>query len=456
MKNGYFELGEAKGVLYMGISLVFALLVVAVNRKELLTWRLGSGLTSYAAMAFLFSNVISFICSRNKAESFLGLPGWREGFLTLFLMLFICAAFSREKVFNKYIVAAILITPAFEFALGILGRFRIYPIEIYGQNNSFLGTIGNINWYVAYLSIFVPVGIGLCYTEKLFSKGFFLCAVYEVLGLVALFVQGSESALLTVFGVFFLLLILSFGSRCSFKKIMAQLFILGLSMEIVEVLMMCFGSVYNYQDNLLIVCCRGYHGLILMALAFFLYRLSRLFEEVKAKWRGKIYTEILLVATALLLVAGGFIIFRDYDYNFGNGRGLIWSISVDMFKGLSPWRQLVGVGQDGFYGYAYSEPEIAQSLLNVFPGNVLTNAHCELLTMLIERGLMGVMTYLFFIGTVFYEFCKNKKERAAIVCALPVIAYFLNGLVSFPTSVSTPYMFIAIGIGLSASKTEVS
>ncbi len=452
MRNGYYELGEAKGVLYMGISLVFALLVVAAYRKELLKWRLGSALTSYAAMAFLFSNIVSFICSRNIKESFLGLAGWREGFLTLVLMLFICAVFSKETVFNKYILAAILITPALEFILGILGRFRVYPIEIYAQNNSFLGTIGNINWYVAYLSIFVPVGIGLCFTEKIFSKGFFLCAAYEVLGLVALFVQGSESALLTVFGVFFLMFILGFGSRSCFKKIMAQLFILGLSMETVEILMLCFGSFYNYQDNLLITCCSGYHGLMQMALAFFLYRLSRLFEEVKAKWRGKIYTEILLVVTALFLVTVAVLVYRNFDYTFGNGRGLIWSISADMFKGLSPWRQLVGVGQDGFFGYAYSDPETTQSLLNVFPGNVLTNAHCELLTMLIERGLMGVMTYLFFIGTVFYELCKNKKERAAIVCALPVLAYFLNSLVSFPTSVSTPFMFLAVGIGLSASE----
>ena len=227
-------------------------------------------------------------------------------------------------------------------------------------------------------------------------------------------------------------------------------------MEIVEVLMLAFGSLYSYQDNLLIQACGGFRGLIIMAAAFFLYRLSRLFEEISGKWRGKLFTEILLVALGAGVVAAVVWIVGNFDYNFGNGRGLIWSISVDTFRSLSPWRKIVGVGQDGFFGYAYSTPEIAGSLLNTYTGLRVTNAHCDILTMLIERGLLGVVTYLFFIGAVLTEFFRNKKERAATVCALPVIAYFLNSLVSFSTITSTPYLFLVIGIGLSACREDIT
>ncbi len=456
MKEGYYMLGENKGVLYLGVSSVFALLLILFENKRLFDGVIKEGFVTYAAFAFLFSNVLSFLFSINKTVSFFGLEGWRGGFLTVFLMLFFILVLSYSERFSKYMIAALLITPTLEFVLGILGRFRIYPVQIANQNNSFVATIGNINWYVGFLSVFVPLGIGLCYTEKLFSRTFFLLALYEVLGLVATFTQGSESGGLVLIGAFVVLLFRSLGSRKGFLKMMVQFFILGLSMEIVDILMLFFGSLYNYQSNLLVSFCSGFKGLILMAAAFFLYRLSRLFEEISAKWRGKLYTEILLVALFAGILAAGYLLYSNFSYNFGNGRGLIWSISVDMFRTLSPWRKIVGVGQDGFYTYAYTVPEIADSLLNTFPGNVLTNAHCELLTMLIERGLLGVVTYLFFISTVLCTFFKNKKERAATICALPVIAYFLNSIVSFQAVTSTPYLMLVIGIGICACREDIT
>ena len=456
MQDGYYKLGESKGLLYLGVSTTFALVLLLFENKKLFTGIDKESYAFYGFMALLFSNVLSFIFSINKPVSFFGLEGWRGGFLTVILMLFFTLVFSGQELFSKYILAALLLTPAFEFVIGILGRFRVYPIAIAHQNNSFMATIGNINWYVGFLSVFVPLGIGLAYTEKLFSKRFFLLSVYEVLGLVAILTQGSDSGSLVLAGAFLLLLFRSLGSRKNFLKMMVQLFILGLSMEIVDILMMVCGNLYNYQENLLITACSGFKGLILMAAAFFLYRLSRLFEEVSGKWRGKLFTEVLLFALGLLVAFAIYELRGSFSYGFGNGRGLIWSISMDMFHTLSPWRKLVGVGQDGFYAYAYSVPEIADSLLNTLPGNKLTNAHCEVLTILIERGLLGVITHLFFISTVICTFIKNKKERAATICALPVIAYFLNSLVSFQTVTSTPYLMLVIGIGISACREDIT
>ena len=456
MKEGYYRLGESKGVLYLIMSSAFALLLILFENKKLFAGGVKEGFVYFSAAALLFSNVLSFFSSIDKKVSFFGLEGWRNGFLTILLMLFFMAVFSYQEIFSKYILSAILITPTFEFVIGILGRFGIYPIQIANRSDSFVATIGNINWYVGFLSVFVPVGIGLCYTEKFFSKTFFLLSVYEVLGILAILTQGSESGALVLLGSFILLLFRSLGSRKTFLKMTVQIFILGLSMEIVDILMLLFGNLYTYQDNILVSACSGFKGLILMAAAFFLYRLSRLFEEINGKWRGKLFTEILLVAAFAGAAFAGYTVYKKFSYNFGNGRGLIWSISFDMFNTLSPWRKLVGVGQDGFFSYAYSAPEIRDSLLNTLPGNKLTNAHCEILTILIERGFLGVITYLFFISTVLCVFFKNKKERAATICALPVIAYFLNSLVSFPTVVSTPYLMLVIGIGLSCCRKDVT
>ncbi|WP_034445144.1 O-antigen ligase family protein [Butyrivibrio sp. AE2032] len=446
MKDGYYMLGEAKGVAFMVIAGLFSLGFILVNNKEIPSKVRAEGLTDYAALFFLFSNVITFIFSSDKIVSLLGLEGWRCGFLSVLFMVISFYGF-REVKMSRYVLTAALVAPLMEFVLGSLNRFGIYPVDIYGQNSSFLATIGNINWYVGFMSVFVPLGIGVGYTRRLFSRSFVLAGAYTLTGLVALLLQGSDSGLIVIAGAYLLLLFVSLEIRDGFKRFLLQLLILGLAMEIVCLLMLFVGRFYTYENSLALTIAKGHWGLVMVAAALFLYRLSRFLEEIKSKWRGKLILEVAVV----LMIVGVFALilwFSDsFGLEFGNGRGVIWSISLELYKGLSPWQKMVGVGQDCFYGYAYSHPEIAEQLLNVFKGDVLTNAHCEPFTILIERGLLGLCSYLFLIGSCLYAYFQNKRKSAAIICALPVFAYFLNSLVSFSTTVSTPYMFILLGMG---------
>ena len=446
MKDGYFMLGEAKGLAFMIMGGAFSLLLLLVCNRKIPSKLKAADIVDYAVLAFLFSNIITFVFAADKKLSFLGLEGWRCGFLSILLMIISFYGFKDTRL-SKYVLAAGLVAPFFEFVLGSLNRFGIYPISIYGQNNSFLATLGNINWYVGFLSVFVPLGIGVGYTRKLFSREFFIVSVYNFAALVALFLQGSDSGLMVVAGTYLLLLLISLEIREGFKRFLLQLMILGLSMETVCLLMLFAGEYYTYENSLTLSATRGHGGLIILAAALFLYRLSRFFEEIKGKWRGKLFFEFVLGALIIGAIALIVRLVGNFDLEFGNGRGVIWSISLDVFKSLSPWQKMLGVGQDGFYGYAYSHPELSESLINTFNGDILTNAHCELLTIMIERGLLGLFSYLLLIGASLYSFYQNKRKSAAVICALPVFAYFLNGLVSFSTPVSTPYMFILLGIG---------
>ncbi len=143
---------------------------------------------------------------------------------------------------------------------------------------------------------------------------------------------------------------------------------------------------------------------------------------------------------------------KGLDYTSGNGRILIYSICLDLFAQMPPLRMLVGAGQDCLSVYAYKDPVMADSLMNVFDGDTLTNAHCDLLTILIERGLLGLITYLALIISFAKELFANKNKHAALVCALILVSYFLNSLVSFSLVVSTPYMLMAMALGLTLDK----
>ena len=452
MGHGYYELGERKGIAYITVSLIFALFFLMVQNKKLLTPGLSPGL-AYGTAAFLFSNVVSCLYSIDKEVSFLGLEGWRSGLLSILLYVFFFYVFYEGDRLSSYILAAVMITPFFESVLSILNRFDVYPFEIYGKDPAFLATIGNINWVVGYLSVFVPLGIGLCYSKKLFSGEFFLCGVYVLITLMALLLQGSDSAVLVLAASFVVLLFMALGTRTGYRKYLAMVFILGLSMETVCFLYSFFGRRYYYLDNLLLSICMKHTGLILVAFVFFMFCISYLFEALGFDFMEKTYRYIAGFIIALLIITACAYAVKSFDYGIGNGRGFIYSISLDLFSRMDPVRRLFGAGQDCFSSYAYSDPESADSLLRIFGGNILTNAHCVPLTILIERGLFGLISYILLNVLFVREILMHKNKHAKVICALILSSYLLNSFVSFELVISTPYLFLAMALGLSAKET---
>lgn len=449
MAHGYFELGESKAIAYIVVSLIFALLFLLVQNRDFFKTGKLSPLLSYALLAYLFSNIITFIYSVDKKVSFLGLSGWRNGLLTTLLCLFFFYVFYEEEKVSCYILAAVLITPFLESILAILNRFDVYPFEIYGKNPAFVATIGNINWFVGYMSVFVPLGNGLCYRMKLFSKEFFMCGIYVLVTLMALMLQGSDSAALVVCSSFMVLLFFSIATREGFRKYLSLLFILGLSMESSNVIYSIYEKRYVYEDNILLSVCKFHTGLILVAFVFFMFCISGLFEALGFHFLEKTYRYIAGFITSIILFTGAYYVFISFDLTMGNGRGLIYSMTLDMFGRMDQLRKLFGAGQDCFKTYAYSDVETADSLLNIFGGNILTNAHCAPLTILVERGFFGVATYVLLIAAFVKEIYSKRNKHAGVICALILASYLVNSFVSFELVISTPYLFLAMAIGLS-------
>ncbi len=449
MKTGYFMLGECKGLAYIYVSLAFALLfIVLLNKKLFKKGRLPAPL-SYGLGAFLFSNILSFIFSVDKKISFFGLDGWRSGLLFVLLLLFFFYVFYEEDRINGYVLAAVLITPFLEGLLGVLHRFDVYPFEIYGTDPAFLATLGNINWFVAYFSVFVPLGIGLCYTRKLLSKEFFLLAIYVYVTLLAIFLQGSDSGALVIVASYVVLLFIALGSREGFRSFLALVFILGLSMESGALLYMGFSDFYYYQENFLLSLCLSHVGAIIIGVVLFIACVSRLLEAIGVRFREKTYRCVAAVLAVIGVVVAFVFAVSSFDLEAGNGRGLIYSLSLDIFARMDPLRKLVGCGQECFSAYAYMEPEAADSLLNIFEGNILTNAHSAPLTILIERGLLGLFSYILLIALFVKEIFAQKNKHAGSICALILSSYLINSFVSFDLVISTPYLFLALAICLS-------
>ncbi|SFC84231.1 hypothetical protein [Butyrivibrio sp. YAB3001] len=457
MKSGYYNLGEAKAKCYFALSIPFFIIFLTgyvyeyVKNKRKEQCKNSEKLTTaqYFFYGTLVSCLITYMFSIDKKTAFWGYEGWRTGLFSTIMSLAFCFFFRKWKRQGKLIFYIVMIIPFLEFILSILNRFGNYPFAIEGKNPSFLATLGNIGWFSGYLSIWVPVGIGIMYIQKEFSMNFFISGGYTIAGLIALLIQGSNGAALIIMSSYLLLLWCSLSDREAIKRFLIQLLILGISMTIVDILLLFFHKKYNYENNILIGLCEKHVGLVLIAVAFFAYSLLRLFEEINVEYSEKLTKRIYSIGMISGAATAIFFLLNNFSDSFGNGRGLILRLSARVFEGFSGWQRFVGIGQDCLYVYALENEELKGLFIDAFGGSALTNSHCELFTILIERGILGAFLYLGLFISILIKLIKaRKRESAAIIYALPIISYFVYNQVSFAQLTSTPYIYLIIGMAM--------
>lgn len=462
-KGTYNELGNTKFSFYRSISiagvillcLLYVLLII-INKKKILAKR-NIRLVDIAFLSFAITNLLTFCFAVDRQESLWGTTGWNMGFLTWCLMIFYYFSFSRFMKWKNYLWYIIFI-PVFIVAfLAILNRFGVISLFGTGTNSFFLSTIGNINWYCGYLSVFMPLGICLFTMEKL-NNIIIKCglALWVIVCYTSAFSQGSTSIIVIMLATNTVLLLVCLAKRELWISYLIQLAVCGLSMEVVRFLVKIYG--YNYEGgNLCISIVDKRTGLILMAVSFFLISVSRLLGAMNIKWHKKVYlfTYVLCIIGCMLVAI--FLIINNFNEEFGNGRGFIWIYSARLFNELDVFRKLVGIGQDCYAYYSYSIGEYAYILDMEFGSARLTNAHNELFTLLINNGILGLLSYVFVLGAVVLEFAgKYKKDKNifALAFLISLIAYTCNNFISFAQIMSTPYIFMLIGIGEAAVRDD--
>ena len=78
----------------------------------------------------------------------------------------------------------------------------------------------------------------------------------------------------------------------------------------------------------------------------------------------------------------------------------------------------------------------------------LTNAHNEWLTILVNEGLLGFIGFAgMMVSFVVRAFQSWKTNVLGAACGMGVLAYTINNMFSFQQSMSTPTMFVILGLG---------
>ncbi|MDO4285126.1 MAG: hypothetical protein Q4C60_07290 [Eubacteriales bacterium] len=535
MRDGYQQLGEAKALLYRNLSLlVLALLAgaafFAAGQEK--TRRIRENPDKKAAdspdrvraalrrlswtdrwvIVYGLGCAASLLFSMEKETAFWGLTGWRTGFLTQMFFLVFYFLFSRipvygeggyvrgrEGAFSLFTAGTLLVC-----SIAVLNRFSI--LSFAGEyENSFISTIGNINWYCGFLSVFLPVAALQSMVEKRPGiRALALAASFIAFASAA--TQGGASAFIAVGATFLFGFALGTASVERLRRFVLLPALFGAACQCVRVLRVLgggsgyFNDYYYYNEtatgdflttgNETLWLC-----LVFVTLYILLFwvekrgqgqggaaaetaggqrqsgakeavggRIQGGSEEAALRaarllWRIVLGAALAAAAIYLLLLAvntaypgriaalSGSGLFT-FDESWGSARGAAWMVAVRTFADFTPLRMVIGAGEDCFSAACYAVSAAVEILTRAFGGATLRNAHNEWLTMLVNNGVLGAVAYAGIFISAFWRFVRQgTREPYLYVAAGAILSYTLHNMVSFQQVTSTPFIFLLLGMG---------
>lgn len=475
---GYRQAGTDKSMLfrYLGLGLLLSVLPCALlywfcRWKEEGNKRFWGSLSDSDKLILVYLCVIavSFLCSENQKEAFWGAKGWYIGLMTQLIYIASFFFVSRFLHKNYTIIILFMISSGISYILGILNRFSVYPVKLEGANPGFISTLGNINWFCGYWSVFFPIAVGLFYyRSKLKAKYRILTVFYLALSAAAGAVQGSDSAML----VFVIVTVVLFCMSCNNKECRLAFYetvmIICCACQLLRVVRVIFPEALNY-DCVTTDILTGGNVTLFLAIGMLLLwvlvkkstkdelRLSKIFRAERAAVLS-IFSVLFMVFVSLLikntLYPGSIGVLSDksvftFNAKWGSSRGITWTAGLKVFDDMPLGKKLIGLGPDSFAYGVYKEGSSAiQMVKDAFGNSRLTNAHNEWITVLVNSGILGLFSYMgiFFSKTVRY-IKKREVSPFAFACGLSLIGYMSNNLFSFQQVLNGPFIFIVMGLG---------
>jgi hypothetical protein len=472
-------------------------------KRLLSAWNLSA--TDIFALIYGAGVILSYFCSSYKSQALTGADKWYMGTLPQFAFVSVYFFISRFWKRHMYLPLMVLPVSAVVFALGILNRFGIYPIDMKIMNIEFVSTIGNINWYCGYAVTvffagiaFVWLGCAECRWQKV------LMIIYGLLGFATLVTQGSDSALFTIAFMMVVMFVLSDSAEnmlalgklvCTFAAACAAMGLAGRCNAFKESYELCtaaYPSIKIMTGSALTLVIVAFAAVFMLFVSAVCYgnvfksptesspnKAGNINKESKLQKKiinlgGNIAEKVRIIvavsAAAVIFIVIVFVIINTlldgritagmnesvagllyFNIDWGSGRGASYRAAVWSFAEQNPLHRLVGIGPDCMSAYIYDSVAGGRilSVVNEKFGTLrLTNAHNEWLTILVNQGIIGIVGFAGIICSAVYRYIKNRKVCvAAAVCGMGILAYTINNIFSFQTSINTPTMFVLLGIG---------
>ena len=432
-------------------------------------------LTDWCALGYGLVTMVSYLCSEYReatpyGDAWKGSNGWYMGLFSQLTFVAIYFLVSRFWKKHKWMPALWFPVTLVVFVLGYLNRFDARPIEMAGANVSFISTIGNINWYCGYIIILLMGMLYYIWSEEEKTPWVRIAMlVWLGIGFATLFTQGSQSGFFSLAGVLVVLYFLSAKDAQRMQSLGSCILCMGPACVGTWLLRRSFPENFNFEDSLVNLFTNGWFAVVILVVGLCLaFGVPLLHKKDKLPIRifaplGYIGCGMAVAGVLCFLILGiintsspeGLAPIAEnswfiFDKNWGSRRGATWAAAFTCLKDQSLWKKIIGVGPDCMAMYIHSgvNEELVTMVKESFGNLTLTNAHNEWLTIWVNCGLLGLLTYAGMIVSAIVRFIKGGKYSAiAGACGFGVLAYTINNMVSFQQAMSAATVFVVLGMG---------
>lgn len=480
--EGYWQLGRTKYLLFCNVSLLCLGLWLAAGMPERLrqagAWlkarrdrkafreenagraekapgkrrgAAGGGhfsMVDCAVGAYGLCVVLSALCNSYGRLAWEGYEGWYMGAASQLLFVGIYFFVSRQYDHAGYPLYAGEAALGLVTLLGLLHRLGIDPLRLLAAYNRgdweyshMTSTLGNINWLCGFYSVALALSMAHYLREERRPVRLALYLL-NAAAFLLLLIQGSYSGLLipaVCTGVCLLLCADNARAAGRALAVPAGAFLL---MPVWERLMRLMGddAILAADGNIFAVTV--WYGWWLGA-AVCLFGMWGIYK-LPEKWAGRFLRLAVWIGAAAVLSAALFWLCRGgLSDSFGSGRGFLWRISMESFGEADLKGKLLGAGPDCFgeavfRNYASQAKKVWED--TYWENAVFTNAHSELLTQLLNLGVLGTVCYLGIFGA------GLRRYRGMALGVLALSMYGVFALVSFQQVLNAPLLFLVLGI----------
>ena len=496
--KGYAQIGTEKenffikSMTYGGKALlpVFLLwllfrLVTAVQKKELskfTEWPAGLwkslSVTDRFAAFYGIAVLLSYLFTNYREEALWGTASWRMGMWTQLGAVIVYFMISRMWQRKDWMIALLLPVSAVVFLLGYVNKFGLLPVDPEYVNPSFISTIGNINWYCGYLVTILFGGVYLLWRmEPEMTRKKLLLMAYVTIGFATLATQGSSSGMVTFAVIMFVLFGMSVKDSARMEVFWQEMTMFSAACLITCVLRRL--NIFSRElilegiTDLLTFSIAGIFMTILSGIILYWIHRTRVRRSYPEKLLHRIYCGIAIAVPAMILLvllltlintlAGGALTpnitdpevtkWLTFNVGWGSARGGTWAAGARCFWEADFLHKIFGVGPDCLYAFLSNEGSVGlQTMVNDrFGGNRLTNAHNEWLTILVDMGVLGLVSYAGMMITAIRDFLRAGENKMLVgACGICVLAYTVNNMFSFQQVMNISTVFVIMGIGENA------
>ncbi len=489
-EDGYNQIGNAKFAAYRAVAAagfsVFLLAGAAWLSVRLFGRKKGqeplaagffdrlkecASATDFCVLAYLLFSTVSVVSGGFYEDALWGSFGWNMGWMSQLSFVFIYLAVSRFGGHYRGILTAFCGSAFVVFLIAVLHRMMIDPIGFYeGLNGSqmaqFLSTMGQATWYASYLVVALPVGVAVfLFAEK--PSWRILGGIYTAVGFASLVTQNSDSAYFALAGFMLVFFWVCTKKRVTLNRFVEVCTLFFASGKVMHFLMQIHPNPDLEYDFITALILEGtvtwvLLGLCLILCVFLYVRRNRPYQAVRMQWVGRL---AVFAAAAVVVIMTGLIVLQSrgalsgglaetlsavsyFNWNdaWGNGRGRIWSFAVRVFAGESVVHKLFGVGPDCFSSYLAAVHGEEMQLL--WGDKILTNAHNEWLTALINVGIFGALSYIGIFVTAVRRYLRAWQQDYLLVgAAASAVSYMAYNFFCYQQVCCTPFVFLMLGVG---------